>query len=158
MPNGPTIPIGGIYAGLFSRRDGTFHWTVMVPLNDTVCEKFHATEDSNGWRYEHTPHTVVTSRTACVVVKIAQLNNLTIEYLDRLLSTIPMETLPADQGQQFTCRIWFREAIRRLHKAGVLQCPSVNNLEFELKDQASSHYMNLERGATYKVLTSEYSK
>ena len=59
--------------------------------------------------------------------------------IDSLLSDIPLATPECDAPHPFTCRIWFREAVRVLtvHGAGV--CPSVDALEKELTGLADAN-------------------
>jgi hypothetical protein len=65
----------------------------------------------------------------------------TINHISELLESIPMSTpaIDAEIEARFTCRVWFKEAIRVLHAKGVICCPDVYALEKELmsfaKDQ-----------------------
>lgn len=77
MP-GPKLPLFHVYACLFTRRDGTFHWALAIPQGDgSIVHKLHATNDDGGWRYECVNHTVVTSITMCVATKIGESSSLT---------------------------------------------------------------------------------
>ncbi|GBE80526.1 hypothetical protein SCP_0302410 [Sparassis crispa] len=159
MP-GPTVPPGGIYAGLFRRGDGTFHWTIIISQDaGHVVNKFHATEDSRGWRFEYSLHTIVRSVSACAVVKIGTLSsNRLVGDIHTLLKDIPMQTPVADLPQSFSCRIWFKEAVRVLSNNGIIRCPAVSRLEAELKGIAREQEVLIGLGYDYKIFVSDYSQ
>jgi len=69
MP-GPNIPLGGVYACLFSRADGSFHWSIVLPQDVALVHKFHATNLEGGWRFERVPDKLAQSLNACVVVRL----------------------------------------------------------------------------------------
>jgi len=73
------------------------------------------------------------------------------------LAPIPMSTPDADKPQQFSCRIWFKEAVRVLHERGVIRCPDVDRLETELRLLAEERWLLVEQGVPYKVCESECS-
>ncbi|KAH8116609.1 hypothetical protein DFH11DRAFT_1542602 [Phellopilus nigrolimitatus] len=53
-----------------------------------------------------------------------------------LLAQIPCDAVPpADAGREraFTCRVWTREALRRMHAVGLVHCPDVDALEHEMR-------------------------
>ena len=68
----PSVPVGSICCGLSSRGDGTFHWTLLFPIDITTAIKIHATNFQGPWEFEKTYQTLETSPSAtiCVVVKI----------------------------------------------------------------------------------------
>ncbi|KAI0374578.1 hypothetical protein BV20DRAFT_520209 [Pilatotrama ljubarskyi] len=81
-----------------------------------------------------------------------------MEKIDEYLKTIPMETPPEDAPQQWSCRIWLKAAVRKLHEKGVLNCPDVNKLEYELKSVATDARIGVEMGRSYRLEVSDYSK
>ncbi|KAF9474025.1 hypothetical protein BDN70DRAFT_885286 [Pholiota conissans] len=42
-------------------------------------------------------------------------------------------TIDENTEPTFTCRVWFKEAIRILNNSGYISCPDVNQLEVECK-------------------------
>ncbi|KAI0093263.1 hypothetical protein BDY19DRAFT_922981 [Irpex rosettiformis] len=125
-----------IYATLFLRGDGTFHWAICVSVDDSNATKMHVTNLSGGWVYEKIMDSIVKSQTACVAVKIGELSSTRdIEPVSNLLENIPMLIPTIDQSieERFTCRVWFKEAIRVLTANGIISCPDVYKLERELK-------------------------
>lgn len=60
-------------------------------------------------------------------------------FLDTYFRDIPMAVPKIDYGRElvFTCRVWFRQAIRQLHDAAMfVECPNVDSLESELISRA----------------------
>ena len=61
--------------------------------------------------------------------------------LDDILKTVPLAVPEEDQNrfQAFSCRVWFRHAIRTLNSYGIyVQCPDVDVLEDELIKHATA--------------------
>lgn len=54
-----------------------------------------------------------------------------MEKMNDVVRDIPLTTPKQDQPHPFTCRIWFREALRTLHRANVL---GTNGREFSVDD------------------------
>ncbi|KAI0717541.1 hypothetical protein C8T65DRAFT_737873 [Cerioporus squamosus] len=157
MP-GPKLPTSRIYACLFARRNRTFHWVLAIPHNNgETMYKFHATEDHNGWHYECANHMIVSSITICAAVQISTLPpGVTAGTIDGYLKDIPMATPAEDAPQPWTCRIWLKAAVRKLHEKKIVNCPDVNKLEYELKTIAADTRIGVEMGCNYKVEISEY--
>ena len=66
-----SLPIGGtIFCALFSRGDGSFHWALVVPINQRIGMKMHATNVTGAWVFTATEHDLLKSKTLCVLVKI----------------------------------------------------------------------------------------
>lgn len=64
---------GSICCALFSRGNGTFHWSLAVFEPNGQARKIHAVNGGGGaWSFESRRHDVLSSRTACVVVKIGE--------------------------------------------------------------------------------------
>ncbi|KDQ10513.1 hypothetical protein BOTBODRAFT_68585 [Botryobasidium botryosum FD-172 SS1] len=135
------LPLDTICACLFSRADGqTFHWAIILPFSDTHAHKLHATNRSdNWWRYEDVQDDIIHSVNACLVVELGAMDSSTHESIGAILKKIPMDTPAQDGEQRFTCRIWFRQALRELHAAGVIICPDVMQVEANLTRLAQSY-------------------
>ena len=58
----------------------------------------------------------------------------TLDALRDLLAQIPMAVPEADRAREpvFTCRVWVREAVRRMHEEGYVDCPDVDAMEEEM--------------------------
>ncbi|EMD34050.1 hypothetical protein CERSUDRAFT_97974 [Gelatoporia subvermispora B] len=153
MP-GPPIPLGALYACLFSRGDGTFHWSLVLPQSPSLVHKFHATNLQGGWHFERVPDKLAQSVNACCVVKLAPALPDSTDALQACLEALPMATPAADAPHPFTCRIWFRAAVRTLHARGVLHCADVDALEAELRALAEAHWLAIEQGTPYVVCES----
>ncbi|KZT53151.1 hypothetical protein CALCODRAFT_486591 [Calocera cornea HHB12733] len=90
-----------------------------------------------GWMYEMRNFTPVTSFLALAAIQIGPF--IPPATLDALLSPIPMQTHEADLPAQFTCRLWFRYAIRVLMAAGHINCLDINALEAEGEHAGEYH-------------------
>lgn len=120
-----------------------FHWFFYVAnpadgQESPIGTKLHAIGDpstATGWSYDRISLDLLNSTavaTAAVVGKLR--SNTTIDDLDRLLSPIPMEVPEVDRDREprFTCRVWCREALRKMNDAKVLICEDVDYLEAEM--------------------------
>ena len=76
---------------------------------------------------------------------------LSASDIDKLLRAIPMATPECDAPHPFTCRVWFREAVRLLCEEGVVVCPSVDVLEKELTGLADDHGNAVALGRPWKL-------
>lgn len=64
-------PADSICAVLFSRGDGSFHWAIAIPSNNSQsAELLHANNLYALWSFERRTHNVYQSKSACVIVKI----------------------------------------------------------------------------------------
>lgn len=106
--------------------------------------------------YQHKSWNALTSD-SCIILhpigRIAEFDpkdkDAYIQNLDDYLRPIPLKVPEVDRGlfSHFTCRVWFRAAIRELHRAGVyVYCPDVNPLEEKLLEAATGmEYLLTER-------------
>ncbi|KAI0787360.1 hypothetical protein C8Q74DRAFT_1366261 [Fomes fomentarius] len=132
----PALQPSSLYCILFSRGDGTFHWTICASVDASNAVKMHATNVQGGWVYEKKMHNVIKSQTACIAVKIGELSSSAdIERVSSILENIPMSIPSVDQSieHRFTCRVWFKEAARVLTTNGIISCSDVAGLEREIK-------------------------
>ena len=134
-----------------------FHWYIFVPnaadahLDVQSGLKMHATTDYSPsdterlWCFDATPTTLATDEGGLAAA--ATIGRLGLEQqqlegryrsqaaLRDMLAQIPMAVVPeADRAREptFTCRVWVREALRRMHKEGYVRCPDVDALEEEM--------------------------
>ncbi|KAL6303519.1 hypothetical protein BKA93DRAFT_750458 [Sparassis latifolia] len=113
--------------------------------------------DPTKWHYENELFDVHTEwKPLTIMARIGTVpTTISRDALDGLLRTIIMETPQCDSPHPFTCRIWFREAIRLLamndgHE-GVVHCRSVNALEKELTELADEHATLVALGRPWKL-------
>ncbi len=137
-----------------------FHWYIFVPNAGTGTAadahldvlqsglKMHATTDyspsdtERRWCFDATPTTLATDEGGLAAA--ATIGRLGIEVRDGrvrsqeglrdMLAQIPMAVPEADKAREpvFTCRVWVREALRRMHQEGYVDCPDVDALEEEM--------------------------
>ncbi|KAI8996291.1 hypothetical protein BD414DRAFT_195675 [Trametes punicea] len=141
---------GAILAALCSTRNaGAYHWIIYLCTDPDKGEAFHATNelDQSPWRYEHKPWSALESGTCVLLSQIGRMASYEAQYkqefidnLDSYLSLVELKLQDVDRGtmSRFTCRAWFRAAIRKLHDAGVyVYCPDVLALERKLLEAAT---------------------
>ncbi|KAJ7734717.1 hypothetical protein B0H14DRAFT_2543292 [Mycena olivaceomarginata] len=138
-----TLNVGDILAVLFSSfAIDTFHWAICVPINNKEAAKYHANNTGGKWLFEDPVplHSIIKSRTISAAVKIGSLepNVSGKDILRDHLEPVSMSIAVIDQAREpeFNCRVWFREAVRVLDQAGILQCRDVDALEAECKSYA----------------------
>ncbi|KAF8918822.1 hypothetical protein CPB85DRAFT_1278859, partial [Mucidula mucida] len=103
--------------------------------------KFHAAgSDDNPWHYECVEWRGPEDLLSVTFTKIGDLmEGLDYQILDEYLKPIPMEVPNRDRANErsFTCRVWFKEAVRRLNDSGLfVQCEDVDALEMDLNEKA----------------------
>jgi len=141
------LEYNGIYAALsMNDPQNLYHWALYLhhPNNGHTGFKFHAADGPNNtWSFEGHPYSMSDSASIVLLTKIGSIQDPTwgpeylLPYIDA--TAIPMEVPYIDRvvEPKFTCRVWFREAIRQLDSCGLfLQCSDVNALESELIAQA----------------------
>ncbi|KAM5538609.1 hypothetical protein V8D89_007638 [Ganoderma adspersum] len=130
-----------------------FHWYIFVPnaadahLDVQSGLKMHATTDYSPseterlWCFDATPTTLATDEGGLAVAATIGRLRLGLEQgrsqaaLRNMLAQIPVAVVPeADRAREptFTCRVWVREALRRMHAEGYVRCPDVDALEEEM--------------------------
>ncbi|PBK72674.1 hypothetical protein ARMSODRAFT_880837 [Armillaria solidipes] len=120
-----------------------FHWAIFVgdPSDSTPCcgIKFHAITDvqqtETGWSYDRTGFRLdtVDSGVAAAVV-IGNLKGKSADDLDNVLKNIPMvvPAIDVEREPRFSCRVWCREALRRLDIEGIITCTNIDAMEKEM--------------------------
>ena len=71
--------------------------------------------------------------------------------MDGLLRAIPLVTPECDAPHPFTCRIWFREAVRVLGKHSMGDCRPIDTLERELISLADGNGYAVALGRPWKL-------
>ncbi|KAI0370005.1 hypothetical protein BV20DRAFT_966989 [Pilatotrama ljubarskyi] len=154
----PPLTPNTIYAALYWRADGKYHWALIVADTTTSGQKLHATnlDHPEVWCYANDAFDVSTEWKPLVILgHIGAVSNVGAgegsSKVDELLRTIPLETPECDAPHPFTCRIWFREAIRVLSTHGMVSCRSVDVLERELVDLADDTGNAVALGRPWKL-------
>ncbi|KAH9936577.1 uncharacterized protein B0H18DRAFT_326852 [Fomitopsis serialis] len=109
---------------------GAFHWLVYLCPNTEKGVIFHASRpvdgdrDSDQWRFFTSEWDPFTSQSCLTLALIGRVDNFdpghpsrSVDAMRECLQAIPMVIPPQDTGRElmFTCRVWFREALRRLN-------------------------------------------
>ena len=87
------------------------------------------------WKYECSEYILVSSRSVAAAASIGKLTqNHTFEDFNAILREIPMAVPAVDELREpvWSCRVWVREALRRLHNAGYIECSDVDAMEEEM--------------------------
>ncbi|KAI0717876.1 hypothetical protein C8T65DRAFT_827922 [Cerioporus squamosus] len=164
--NKANVQPGTIMAALaWGGPPGSFHWIIYVSKfegkSDGLGYKFHATDRvaTAPWAYESQPWSAMKSQTCITLTPIGQITGWgtskseerCIEALDQVLRGVPLAVSALDihDFPRFTCRAWFRAAIRRLHQYGYINCPEVLALEAKLKSSTTAIQIMGAKGARY---------
>ncbi|KAI0362376.1 hypothetical protein OH77DRAFT_47818 [Trametes cingulata] len=153
---------------LMSTTPPRFHWFLFVPDAPSASgsspthggAKLHAITnglqgDEKRWSYDRTPLSLATSPAVAAAATIGRLpEGKTIDDLDALLREIPMEVPEVDRERepQWTCRVWIREALRRMHAGGYVKCEDVDALEEEMWEYGKQAAAKVEDD-TFEVAT-----
>ncbi|KAI0354169.1 hypothetical protein OH77DRAFT_512759 [Trametes cingulata] len=130
---------GNILAALCSTKySGEYHWLIYVCLVSLETVTFY----DGPWEYHTAEWTAMDSETCVALTKIGRLApDVTWNDVDNVVQTIPMAVPDKDRprfGERFTCLVWFREAVRKLHTAGILRVINVDALEEKLTQRATA--------------------
>ncbi|KAK0205977.1 hypothetical protein DFS33DRAFT_1240702, partial [Desarmillaria ectypa] len=130
---------------------GVFFWSLYLVVATNLQDsstgyKFHATNKigTAPWQYECVLWVNTQSEDSIPVTftKIGRIpDDWNYSYLDYFLSSIPMSIPDIDRAREprFTCRVWFREAVRTLHAAEMfVKCTDVDALERDLVTKATA--------------------
>lgn len=143
------IPSDVLYVGVFILKNDV-HALLFTADGTPTVQKFHAVlspEPCRRWEYEQAPHDIFSSTRLSAAVQLADLHGLSTCELDRLLRPIPMSTPSTEpEGTTFTCVVWFREAVRVLDRAGVVDVPDVDALQIELLGMARAAHAGVKSG------------
>ncbi|THH18528.1 hypothetical protein EW146_g2476 [Bondarzewia mesenterica] len=143
----PTHPSLVLTLDLIDTTPARFHWALFVPsptdseIDDHACRgtRFHAIGDQTitaGWAYDRVESYALgefVGLAAAAVIGSLK-DGRTVDDLHVLLRDIPM-TVPdvdVEHESKWTCRVWAREALRRMHKVGIVACIDVDALEEEM--------------------------
>ena len=141
LPHFPEILIA---LDLMSTIPAKFHWFIYVPnppqTSSTSGTKLHAVTnglqgDDKRWSYDRTALNLPISPAVAAAAVIGHMpEGRTVDDLDLLLQSIPMSTPDVDRDREpiWTCRVWVREALRRMHASGWLVCEDVDAMEEEM--------------------------
>ncbi|EED83438.1 predicted protein [Postia placenta Mad-698-R] len=131
--------VNSIVAALFTRgRDEGFHWMLALPgagEEPGADLKLHVNNPRGRWQFQAGDHNLPQSETLCTVIRIGSRGMTTPAQIRRIVEGIGMNVVPEvdrRREERFTCRVWFREAIRRLVENNILHCLDVDALEAEL--------------------------
>lgn len=137
----PVLDNEAIVAALFTRLDGTFHWMLALPgagLNGNAM-RLHVINPEQIWQFDDSSQDLMHSHRLCTVVKIGSRRTreqtFTPAEVRNLLAMIELATPVFELArgvQNFTCRVWFRQAVRVLIEKHMVYCPRIKDLEDEL--------------------------
>ncbi|KAH8116605.1 hypothetical protein DFH11DRAFT_1221789 [Phellopilus nigrolimitatus] len=117
-----------------------FHWIFYVAQPSGVGgTKMHAIQAFGEYEFAAVDYTLETSQSITHAAVIGHLQHHTLGQLRALLEQIPLNAVPpADVGiePRFGCRVWIREALRRMHAAGIISCPDVHAMMEEMREHS----------------------
>lgn len=140
-----------------------FHWFLFAPNTSTSQVapapgmKLHATTNPGHWAFEAPgEYSLGQSDAICVAAVIGELNpeeGFTAESLKALLAPIPMAVPAVEEEKEprFTCRVWMKEALRRMHNAHFIDCPDVYALEAEMFELGSAAELSIDEDTFIKA-------
>lgn len=141
VPVWPNIVLALTYrlVPLAEREPGPlrFHWMIYVPdKNDwTTGIRLHPSAPSGVWQFEATQYSLPYAKSLAAAAVIGTLREgFNYNHLYDILSQIPTHVPEVDYYNEprFTARVWAREALRRLHNAGFINCPYITVMEAEM--------------------------
>ncbi|KAF9479642.1 hypothetical protein BDN70DRAFT_878604 [Pholiota conissans] len=100
--------------------------------------KFHAVNDygRGAWHFDCIKVNLIDSMSVAAAAVIGSITDRDVDRFRRVLAEIPMTVPDIDEEKEpkFSCRVWIREALRRLHREGYIECPDVGAMEDEMRE------------------------
>jgi hypothetical protein len=152
----------GIYVILSSiGSPGRFHWGIYLKLSQAmgfVAHARHPTESLSSleWELEYSQNfTLESSVSLILALKVGTLQTSRYRAYENALRD---PTLMEDSdGEDFTCRIWVKRALRKLDEDGFIKCDDVDAVETEAVDLASEFETDFAGDAGFLIRTSQCS-
>ncbi|KAF2425515.1 hypothetical protein EJ08DRAFT_594316 [Tothia fuscella] len=126
-----------------------FHWGIFCPTATPTGQVWHAINRSGGWSLELKETSgVPTSMSLCLAFKVGTVNSANWETFKQTLASVPANGQPSpNTNEEFTCRVWVKDALHALHLAGVIRLlKSIAEIELEALDKAEANRLAVERG------------
>lgn len=140
----------GIYVMLSSRGAlPGFHWGIFIPTASPKGHVWHATNREGGWKLEHkTSPNVPFSMSLVLAYKIGSTSPSSWQTCQDILEGVDGSGRPSPYtGEESSCDVWVKDAIRSLHDNGIIVLSeSVDSLEEKMINLASPHKDMVEGG------------
>ncbi|CCA71738.1 hypothetical protein PIIN_05673 [Serendipita indica DSM 11827] len=144
-----------IYIVLYARHDQKFHWALCIGITTTRVLKLHAANLVGPWAFQEVEETITNSINCCIVYKLGMLDGQTTTvHVREILERIPMAIPKGSKESMFSCRVWAKEAIYKLHNARIVDCSDADKLEETLKAFGAAQLPLTEAGRGYQVIKS----
>jgi len=126
-----------------------FHWAIFVPTKKPQGQVWHAVNGSGGWTMEiEATAAIPTSMSLCLCFKVGTVTSKSWDVFRTTLGSVPGSGQPSPNTQEtFTCRVWVKDALVALHKAGVIQLTkAISTIEQMAVQRAESNRSAVEQG------------
>lgn len=126
-----------------------FHWGIFIPTESPVGGVWHATNREGGWKLERKlSKSVPFSVSLVVAYKIGALTPSNSQACQDVLDSVVADGTPSpNTGEEFSCRIWAKDAVIALEKNKIITLgKTLSALEKDVFDMASDHKDTVEVG------------
>ncbi|RJE21949.1 hypothetical protein PHISCL_05724 [Aspergillus sclerotialis] len=139
-----------VYVLLSSRgAQPGFHWGIFIPTASPNGHVWHATNREGGWKLEQKiSANVPFSMSLVLAYKIGSVNPSSWQTCLNVLNGVNANGIPSpNTGEQFSCRVWVKDAILALHNNHILVLSeTISAIEVKLVNRANAHKTKVEGG------------
>lgn len=132
-----------------------FHWGIFIPTASPLGYIWHATNREGGWKLEHKQsNNVPFSMSLVLSQKVGTVTSANFQACRDILNAIRADGTPSpNTGEDFSCRVWVKDALVALHKNRIIVLPKdINDVAADLLAAAEPHKPAVETGkATAEV-------
>lgn len=128
-----------------------FHWAIFVPTNTPSGYIWHAVNRTGGWELEaKESKDVPTSLDLCLSLKFGTVNSSNWNLVQDTLNANPADGQPSSNtNEQFTCRVWVKDALYALQNAGIIHLVKpIDVIETQAIEYGEGHRRAIELGTS----------
>lgn len=147
-----------------------YHWFLFVQEehkdSGRKIDAIHnaAPGEEKVWMFDATDLSLQTSEAVAVAAIIGKVEGISLTDLEETLrKNVPVGQVPAaDMGREpkFSCRVWILDALRYLHKEGIIQCSDIDAMEQEMKEYGKAAVLEIDNDTftVAKLVTAKNSQ
>lgn len=135
-----------------------FHWGIFVPTEKPKGKVWHAINNTGGWTLEFKETDgIPNSKSLCMLYKIGSVTSQNWATLHSTLGQVPGSGQPSlNTHEEFTCRVWVKDALLALHHAHVIHLTgTIADIEQDAIQYGESNRTPIEKGSGDALVVDE---
>ncbi|KAG4273136.1 hypothetical protein FPRO04_09973 [Fusarium proliferatum] len=134
-----------------------YHWGLITTDDIGGSVLHHATNLAGPWKYEERRGQSAIDQTLIVLVKASRVSN--VLRATQIIQSVPADGKPSCRtGADFTCRIWVKDALVKLHEKGeIFLANDIEVIETEAIAYAERYAADSEQGKGTAVVNGAFA-